>query len=794
MSQPSQLWTLPISGMSCVACANRIERNLKKLGGVHSASVNFASELAQLETSPELSLAQLQASIEKSGFALKQETLTLQIGGMSCASCVQRLERALSKLPAVLAVSVNLASEQAQLQILQGQISRAQLQAVIERSGYQVLNPETDRTQPSLQADRSWWPVALAALLSLPLVVPMLLQPLGVEWMLPIVWQWLLATPVQFILGARFYRAAWAAVRAYSGNMDVLVALGTSAAYGLSLYLWLSNPHSEHTPHVYFEASAVVISLVLLGKWLEARAKRQTGAALRALQALRPERARVQRDGQSYDVPLEQVQVGDLVIVAPAQRVPVDGVIEQGESQLDESLITGESLPVSRGVGDSVTGGAINGEGLLLVRTQAVGAETVLARIIRLVEHAQAAKAPIQRLVDRVSAVFVPVVLLIALLTAIGWYLAGAGGETAIVNAVAVLVIACPCALGLATPTAIMVGTGVGAQHGILLKDASALEIAHAVQVVVFDKTGTLTIGKPQLVALEAAAGQTSNQVLRWAAALQAHSHHPLAHAVQQAAQGLDIPTANALQALSGRGVAGEVDGRLLRLGSARVLAEWALQPDIQLQGLATEQQAQGRSIAWLVQQHPPQILGLLAFGDQLKPTAVAAIEALSAHGVRSVLLSGDNQGSVQAVAQQLGMTQLYAEVLPEDKAAKVRELQAQGWKVAMVGDGINDAPALAAADIGIAMATGTDVAMHTAGITLMRGDPALVAAALDLSRRTYRTIWQNLFWAFIYNVVGLPLAALGWLNPMVAGAAMALSSVSVVSNALRLRRWGRSR
>jgi Cu+-exporting ATPase len=642
----------------------------------------------------------------------------------------------------------------------------------------------------------------------------MVLMPLGWHAMPSPFWQWVLASAVQFAFGARFYRAAWSALRHGSANMDLLVALGTSAAYGLSLFQWWAaaqtaqaTGHAGHVaPHLYFEASASVITLVLLGKWLEARAKRQTTAAIRALQALRPDTATVRRDGVERSVPLAQVQLGDVVVVRPGERVPVDGTVEQGDSQVDEALVTGESLPVPKGPGATVTGGSINGEGLLWVRTQAVGAQTLLSRVIAMVESAQAGKAPIQRLVDRVSAVFVPVVVGVAVLTALAWWLAGAGLETAVVNAVSVLVIACPCALGLATPTAIMVGTGAAARQGVLVKDAQALEAARAVTTVVFDKTGTLTEGRPALVLAAAADGVPEALLLRAAAGLQQGSEHPLAHAVLARAQALGVVPlrAQGLQAVPGRGVQGRVFDTgwgadpaaavRLQLASPRWLAEQAASPSAALLTQAQHQAEAGHSVAWLLQPMPPgtapRVLGLLAFGDRIKPGAAAAVQRLHAMGLRTRLLSGDNPGSAAAVAQALGLGSFRAEVLPADKAAEVQALRTAGEVVAMVGDGINDAPALAAADVGLAMATGTDVAMQTAGITLMRGDPALVPQALHIAQRTYRTIRRGLFWAFAYNVVGIPLAALGLLNPVLAGAAMAFSSVSVVANALTLRRW----
>ncbi|MFJ4392918.1 heavy metal translocating P-type ATPase [Pseudomonas soli] len=786
----STTFDLPISGMTCASCAGRVERALRKVTGTEHVSVNLATEQARVQA-PADSLPALVGAVRDAGYSVPTRTLDLQIGGMTCASCAGRVERALGKLPGVEQVSVNLASERAHLEVLQA-VDDGVLIAAVEKAGYSASLPRTaddDQAQAQRRLRNERLAVGAALLLALPLVLPMLAQPFGVHWMLPAWAQFLLATPVQFILGARFYVAAWKAVRAGAGNMDLLVALGTSAGYGLSLYQW-ANAHDGMEPHLYFEASAVVIALVLLGKYLESRAKRQTASAIRALEALRPERAVRVIEGREDEVAISQLRLGDLVLVKPGERFPVDGEVLEGSSHADEALISGESLPVPKAPGDSVTGGAINGEGRLLVKTLALGTETVLARIIRLVEDAQAAKAPIQKLVDRVSQVFVPAVLVLALITLVGWWLAGAPLETALINAVAVLVIACPCALGLATPAAIMAGTGVAARHGILIKDAEALERAHAVNSVVFDKTGTLTSGSPRIVHSRASSGD-NGELLRLAGALQRGSEHPLAKAVLDACteQGLHVPQVADSQSLTGRGIAGQVDGRELALGNRRLLDENSLPPG-DLADSAQAWEAEGRTLSWLIEcgQHP-RVLGLFAFGDSLKPGAGAAIDALHARGISSHLLTGDNRGSAKVVADALGIDDVHAEVLPADKAATVAALKQQGV-VAMVGDGINDAPALAAADIGIAMGGGTDVAMQAAGITLMRGDPRLVPAALDISRKTYAKIRQNLFWAFIYNLVGIPLAALGYLNPVLAGAAMALSSVSVVSNALWLKTW----
>ena len=785
----STTFNLPIAGMTCASCAGRVERALSKVIGASAVSVNLATEQARVQA-PSDSLPALMDAVQQAGYSVPQHSLELSIDGMTCASCVGRVERALAKVPGVKSVSVNLANERAHLELL-GQIDPQTLIAAVTKAGYsasvwEVEHPQTDDQQQRLHRER--WALIMAIVLATPLVLPMLLQPFGVHWMLPAWVQFALATPVQFIFGARFYVAAWKAVRAGAGNMDLLVALGTSAGYGLSLYEWATA--AGRMPHLYFEASAVVIALVLLGKYLESRAKRQTASAIRALEALRPERAIQVIDGREQDVAISALRLNDLVMVKPGERFPVDGEVVEGQSHADEALISGESLPVPKQPGDKVTGGAINGEGRLLVRTLALGAETVLARIIRLVEDAQAAKAPIQKLVDKVSQVFVPTVLLIALATLIGWWLYGAPMETALINAVAVLVIACPCALGLATPTAIMAGTGVAARHGILIKDAEALERAHEVSAVVFDKTGTLTSGTPRIAHLSAI-NHDEAALLQMAGALQRGSEHPLAKTVLDACaeRGLTVTDVSDSQSLTGRGIAGTLDGRRLALGNRRLLEESGLSAG-EWADSAAAWETEGRTLSWLIEQSPElRVLGLFAFGDTLKPGALQAVQQLNARHISSHLLTGDNRGSAKVVAEALGITDVHAEVLPADKAATVADLKKTGV-VAMVGDGINDAPALAAADIGIAMGGGTDVAMHAAGITLMRGDPRLVPAALEISRKTYAKIRQNLFWAFVYNLIGIPLAAFGFLNPVLAGAAMALSSVSVVSNALLLKTW----
>ena len=779
--------------MTCASCATRVETALLRVPGVDAASINLATERASLHASKRIDVNNIVNAVEKAGYGVAAELLEFAIDGMTCASCVSRVEQAIGKLPGVLQVSVNLATETAAVRLVAGAITGNKIAMAVQRAGYVAAQKSTGSASASRNTQntrREGAHVIAAAVLSLPLVVPMLAELAGAHWMLPPWLQWLLATPVQFYFGARFYRAGWKAFLAKTGNMDLLVALGTSAAYGLSMYLWLSASVVA-MPHLYFEASAVVITLVLLGKWLEARAKRETTAAIRALQALCPDMARVRRAGIDTDLPMDAVRMGDVVVVRPGERIAVDGEVTAGESHVDESLITGESLPVAKHAGDRVTGGAMNGEGLLLVTTAALGAETTLNRIIRMVESAQAEKAPIQRLVDRVSAVFVPVVLAVAVVTFLGWWAVNGNWQQGLLNAVAVLVIACPCALGLATPTAIMAGTGVAAREGILIKDAIALETAYQVGIVAFDKTGTLTLGKPTLLAAVAVNGDRRG-LLQLAGAVQANSEHPLARAVMDVVrqENVDIPAARDTRALPGRGAEARVDNRTLAIVSTRHIDELALAISAALANQLDDAKREGRTVSWLIDRDTDSILGFFAFGDALKPTAKKAIDRLHALGVKTALISGDNHASAEVVARQLGIDQVHAEVLPADKARIIASLKAGGQRVAMVGDGINDAPALAAADIGIAMSTGTDVAMQAAGITLMRGDPALVADALDISRRTYAKIRQNLFWAFFYNVVGIPAAAFGLLNPVIAGAAMAFSSVSVVSNALLLKRW----
>ncbi|WP_218056154.1 heavy metal translocating P-type ATPase [Gilliamella sp. wkB108] len=710
---------------------------------------------------------------------------------MSCASCVSRVEKALKKIDGVIDVSVNLATEKATV-AANANVELETLMAAVDKAGYHAVKiTEQNASGEEINQQASIWPIVIAVLFAIPFVLPMLFEPFGWHLMMPAWLQLILASIVQFGLGAKFYRSGFKSAIALSGNMDLLVAIGTSAAYGLSVYQLING----HDDHLYFESSVVIITLILIGKWLESRAKHQTTQAIKALSALRPQVALVRRNEQEVTLPVSQVQINDIVVIKPGERIPVDGVIIEGSSSSDESMLTGESFPVNKTVNDKVTGGAINGEGLIIVKTTAILADSTLSKIIEMVESAQAKKAPIQRIVDRISAIFVPVILLIALITLLIWGFITQDWQQALLHAVAVLVIACPCALGLATPTAIMVGTGVAARHGILIKDAEALETLHNINIVAFDKTGTLTVGKPELVEMDIMGTETPEQILSIAASMQAGSEHPLAKAILAKAK--QFSYGQNITSVSGSGVMATIDNIDYYLGSER----WMKSLNayfVDMQDKISEFNHKGYTVSFLAKQQSEDkvvILALFGFSDVIKEEAKTAIEALHQLNVKTVMLTGDNQNAANYVGQQLALDKVVAEVLPQDKADHIYQLQ-QGdkqvhhYKVAMVGDGINDAPALAAADIGIAMGTGTDVAMHASSITLMRGNLFLIADAIDISRRTYNKIKQNLFWAFFYNLIGIPLAALGFLNPMIAGAAMALSSVSVVTNALLLKRW----
>jgi len=702
----------------------------------------------------------------------------LSIQGMTCAACVSRLERVLAAVPGVTSVTVNLATEEAHLITLPSVQVDSLLEAVAA-SGFSGSEKTSDTPIPDTP-DRGWIPILIAALLALPLNLPMLAMLAGWQVALPGWLQFLLATPVQFWLGARFYRAGWHALRAGSGNMDLLVALGTSAAWGLSVWQLVL-----HSSTLYFEASATVITLVLFGKWLEARARRATASAIRALAALRPEMVRVRRSSEEINLPIQQLMLGDIMLIRAGERIAADAVVLSGNSSTDESMLTGESMPVDKQPGSPITAGTLNQFGTLEARVTATGNQTVLARIIEQVEHAQTVKPPVQKLADRISAIFVPVVLLIAALTLTGWLLAGAGIQHALLNAVAVLVIACPCALGLATPTAIMAGTGVAARHGILIGDASVLETAHRTRCVAFDKTGTLTTGQSRLIQIESLGTIPETILLQIAFSLQQHSNHPLSVAVQAAAreQAIAALIADNQKTIPGQGVTARINHTIYWMGNQRMLNTLGMTPP----ALSTDD-----TTSWLVSEHSGtrSLLATFTFADTLRPEAKQAITRLHQMGIHTQILTGDHATIASRIAAEVGIDAVSANLDPGEKLQAISQLQQQYGTVAMVGDGINDAPALTAADVGLAMASGSDVAMHSAGITLMRPNLLLVPAALDISQRTWNTLRRNLFWAFAYNLVGLPLAAAGMLNPTLAGAAMAFSSVSVVTSALMLKRW----
>ena len=782
---------LPLAGMTCAACAARIEKVLNRLPGV-AASVNLASERARIELAGgETSPQQIVESIEKAGFAVPQQTLELAIEGMTCAACSTRLEKVLNRLPGVDA-AVNLAAERARIRYTPGVADAALLIAAVEKAGFKARvaddtsrDDEKARKLAAYQAElRRFW---ISAVLTLPLLAQMVTMFNGDLHhhtdLLPRWLQLVLATPVQFWIGWRFYDGGWKSLRGGGANMDVLVALGTSAAYFFSLIVTLGA--IDALP-VYFEASAAVITLVLLGKLLEARAKAKTSAAIEALVRLQPKTARVERDGQLVELAVGLLIPGDVFIVRPGESLPVDGEVIDGASSVNEAMLTGESMPVAKRTGDRVFAATANGQGMLRCRATGVGEHTLLAGIIRLVGEAQGSKAPVQRLADRISAIFVPVVCAIALVTFAGWWGFGGVFSEALVNAVAVLVIACPCALGLATPTAIMVGTGQGASAGILVRNAEALEHAEKISVLAVDKTGTLTRGEPLVTDLVPLAVDAESALLL-AAALEQGSEHPLARAILQRAEGLALPTVADFRALAGHGVEGTVSGRRLQLGAPDWFADLAL-PSEQIASL----QGDGKTVVVLVEAVAERrvALALLAIADPLRETSRAAMARLTAMGIRVVMLTGDNERTAAAIAAQAGIADFRAGILPGDKAAAVNGLKSDGQVVAMVGDGINDAPALAAADISFAIGAGSDAAIEAADMTLVRSDLSGVADAIALSRATLAKIRQNLFFAFIYNVLGIPLAAAGMLNPVFAGAAMAMSSVSVVSNSLLLRRW----
>jgi Cu+-exporting ATPase len=713
-----------------------------------------------------------------------KKNISLNVQGMSCASCVNRIEKVLKNADGIIAANVNLASEKANIIFENSTIDITKIIALIEKSGYQASIFRPDKTA---QLKKEKILIIMSAMLCLPLVVPMILQPFDIHFNIPTWFQLSMGSLIQFGIGARFYKSGWSALKAGTGNMELLVAIGTTSAYGLSLFLMTRGKH-----HLYFETSAVIITLVLFGKFLEATVKQQTSDAINALKKLRPNIARIIKGGKEFEIKIEDVSLSDLVIIGPGEKIPIDGTILKGTTSVDESLITGESLPVDKFENSSVKAGSINGESTIEVRVTAIGEDTMLSRIIRMVEDAQAIKAPIQRLVDKVSAIFVPTVIIISLTTIFLTAIFTSNWEKAIIHGVAVLVIACPCALGLATPTSIVVGTGVAAKAGILIRDAETLEIAHSLTTIAFDKTGTLTEGRPSISSMTTF--ETNEiEVLSIMAAMQMGSSHPLAKAVIEEAQKRNIhpSRANSLKVIAGKGIEAVIEGRKFYIGSKMLIKQLGLPADKEL-GIAQEREKLGETVSFLIDDSLKIILAIVSFRDKTKQGSALAISKLKNLGIKTIMLTGDNSTSAKMVSKELGLDSYEAEVLPGEKSKLIEKYKSNGEIIAMVGDGINDAPALASANIGIAMSTGTDVAMHSAGITLLQGDLLLIPDAISISRKTYLKIKQNLFWAFIYNIIGIPLAALGHLSPVVAAAAMAMSSVSVVTNSLFLKRWKR--
>jgi Cu+-exporting ATPase len=800
---------LNIKGMHCAACVARVEKALQQVAGVAEATVNLGDETATVRLAETLPVENLLNAVSEAGFAATvaptapSRRVALAIKGLHCAACVGRADQALQQVPGVTAVAVNLATELAEVTFDPAQVGVAELVAAVAGAGYEaveageITTDERDRER-QIESRRQWQLFWFGAAASIPLMILSMWPVASLLWPMAA-----LATIVQVVVGGQYYRNSWNALRHGSANMDVLIALGSSAAYLLSLYntagasalLKADGGVSQvHALGLYYDSAAMILTLITLGRYLEARARGRTSEAVRKLLELAPREATVVRDGQQLALPIEQIVAGDLIVVRPGEKIAVDGLITAGESAVDEAMLTGESLPVDKRPGDEVIGGTINRSGSFHFQATRVGRDTVLQEIVRLVQQAQATRPPIQRLADLIAGIFVPAIIIIALLTLAGWYfLTDVGLTRALVNAVSVLVIACPCALGLATPTAVMVGTGLGAEHGVLIREAAALEQVGALQALIFDKTGTLTRGEPAVTEVISLTDETTSLV-QLTAATEAGSEHPLGQAVvaYAASQGLTPPAASAFAAVAGKGVTAEVDGRQVLVGTGRYLREQGVSVD---EGAAAVQQLQQQGQTVLQVAIDGQLAGLWGLADTLKPTAAAAVRQLQQMGLRLYLLTGDNEVTARAIGSQLGITEVLAQVLPEQKARQVQALQAQGLRVAMVGDGINDAPALAQADVGIALGTGTDVAIEAGEITLVSGDPLAVVRAIQISRATLRHIKQNLFFAFFYNVAALPLAISGLLNPMIAAAAMAASSVSVVSNSLRLRRtWARQR
>lgn len=782
---------LPIQGMTCAACSSRIEKVLNKQDGV-KASVNLAMEKATIEFEEDKhSPEELIERIEKIGFQVGDEKIELDIGGMTCAACSSRIEKVLNRQEGIKQANVNLAMERATVTYTPGLIDVDAIIENIERIGFTAKKhvDTVEKDEPKSQViKRQKFMFILSFVFSVPLFFTMIehfYPNSGIvpSWLMNGFVQWALATPVQFIAGSQFYRGAYKSLRGGSANMDVLVAMGTSAAYFYSVYLVVIGDNQ-----LFFESSAVIITLVLLGKLLEARAKGQTSQAIKKLIGLQPKKAVVVRNGEEVEIDIEDVQIGDVIRVKPGEKIPVDGIVVNGHSTVDESMLTGESIPVDKVEGDEVIGATINKHGTFTFRATKVGKDTALSQIIKVVEQAQGSKAPIQRMADIISGYFVPIVVVIALITFSIWYFVlGATFQEALINFTAVLVIACPCALGLATPTSIMVGTGKGAENGILYKGGEHLEKAHKTDTVVLDKTGTITKGEPEVTDVIPTNGWNEADVMKLAASIENHSEHPLGLAIVNFAKekGYSLYTIENFEAIPGHGLKGEYAGKIVLIGTRKLMKKYNVDVAEHEESLATLEK-EGKTA--MLMSYNEQIVGIIAVADMVKETSKQAIESLKEMGYEVVMLTGDNERTAKAIASQVGIDHVFAEVLPEDKADKVKELQLSGKKVIMVGDGINDAPALAVADIGMAIGTGTDIAMEASDITLMRGDLRSIPQAIRLSRLTMRNIKQNLFWAFVYNSIGIPIAALGFLAPWLAGAAMAFSSVSVVSNALRLK------
>lgn len=797
--------TIKISGMTCAACAARIEKGFNKLPGVQSANVNLVMEKATVEYDENLvQPEQLDKLVEKLGYGVIHEPAAepgrhnLKISGMSCAACAARIEKKLNTLDGVLSANINLATERASVCYEPGKVGVGDFIAAVERLGYQAEPLEDLSRKPMEEATESAgmrYTLLASVALSLPLIAAMVLSIFNAHapalaFLHNAYFQMVVATPVQFIIGARFYKQSYYAIRSGSANMDVLIAMGTSAAYFFSLYnVFFEQVGPGLMKNLYFEASAIIITLILLGKYLEAAAKGRTSDAIKKLAALQAKTARVIRSGKEMDIPIEEVGLGDIVMVRPGEKVPVDGKIIEGNSALDESMLTGESLPVDKKTGDPVYGATINKFGVFKLEATRVGKDTALAQIIKMVEDAQGTKAPIQKIADQVAGVFVPVVLLIAAATFIAWFFSGAGINKALTSAVAVLVIACPCALGLATPTAIMVGTGKGAENGILIKGGEYLEMAYKLNTVVLDKTGTITKGKPELTNIISLGTMAEKDILLLTARAEKASEHPLGAAIYEKGKQESGPLEDPRQfeAIPGMGVRVMIEQQEVAVGTRRLMAEIGIDT-AEAETLVTDLEKEGKT-AMLVAVGG-RLEAVLAVADTVKESSRDAIAELQDMGIGVYMITGDNRQTAEAIAGQVGISSVLAEVLPENKAREVERIRDQGKVVAMVGDGINDAPALATADIGMAMGTGTDVAMEAADITLMRGDLCTIPAAIRLSRQTIRKIKQNLFWAFIYNTIGIPFAAMGMLNPVIAGAAMAFSSVSVVTNSLSLKRF----